>query len=186
MDNAGNPWVSALASGQLFQLNPSTGAVLQTISVPSGVYWLCAAGPHIWVGGNSPACTKYLASTGAVLGTYTLTNNPEQLVFDGTNIWSCALNSNVVDCLNESTGVNAGPYSTGAQPFGAAFDGTHVWVTNNAGNTVSEISTSAGQSGTAPTSSSFPGKQGQVAYDSSYLFLCVAPNTWVRAALSSF
>lgn len=35
--------------------------------------------------------------------------------------------------------------------------------------------------GTVPASSSSTGSKGQVAYDSSYVYICVAPNTWIRA-----
>jgi hypothetical protein len=37
-----------------------------------------------------------------------------------------------------------------------------------------------------PASSSDAGTTGQIAWDSSYLYVCVAPNTWKRAAISSW
>jgi hypothetical protein len=37
-----------------------------------------------------------------------------------------------------------------------------------------------------PLSSSAPGTAGQVSYDSSYLYICTAPNTWGRIAIASF
>jgi DNA-binding beta-propeller fold protein YncE len=48
-------------------------------------------GTNIWVGNagssNGLTVTKLLASTGAVLGTYTLGFAGQAVVFDGTNIW---------------------------------------------------------------------------------------------------
>jgi len=38
---------------------------------------------------------------------------------------------------------------------------------------------------TVPVSSSAPGITGQIAYNSSYIYLCIATNTWVRAAVSN-
>lgn len=38
----------------------------------------------------------------------------------------------------------------------------------------------------APSSATASGSPGQVAYDSSYIYVCVAANTWVRAALSTW
>jgi hypothetical protein len=38
----------------------------------------------------------------------------------------------------------------------------------------------------APTSSSSPGNQGQMSYDSSYFYICVAPNHWKRIAAQDF
>jgi hypothetical protein len=39
---------------------------------------------------------------------------------------------------------------------------------------------------TAPASGSDTGTAGQIAYDSSYLYVCVAANTWKRSALGTF
>jgi hypothetical protein len=37
-----------------------------------------------------------------------------------------------------------------------------------------------------PTSSSSSGLPGQMSYDSSFLYVCIAPNSWKRVSLSSF
>ena len=37
-----------------------------------------------------------------------------------------------------------------------------------------------------PASASAPGTVGQLAYNSTYLYVCVATNTWVRASLSGW
>lgn len=39
---------------------------------------------------------------------------------------------------------------------------------------------------TAPLTSGSPGVQGQIVYDGGFVYVCVATNTWKRAALSSF
>jgi hypothetical protein len=41
-------------------------------------------------------------------------------------------------------------------------------------------------SGFTPTSSSFNGKAGQFTWDSNYLYICVATNSWKRITLSTF
>ena len=38
----------------------------------------------------------------------------------------------------------------------------------------------------APTAANSAGTAGQTAYDGSYFYVCVAANTWVRAALSTW
>ena len=40
--------------------------------------------------------------------------------------------------------------------------------------------------GTAPISASAVGKAGELAYDSGYVYVCVAENTWKRSALSNW
>lgn len=37
-----------------------------------------------------------------------------------------------------------------------------------------------------PASSSSPGTPGTIAYDASYLYVCIATDTWVRTALESW
>lgn len=37
-----------------------------------------------------------------------------------------------------------------------------------------------------PSSAAAPGNAGQVAYDSSYIYVCVAANTWKRSPLSTW
>lgn len=37
-----------------------------------------------------------------------------------------------------------------------------------------------------PVSATSPGVAGQTAYDATHFYVCVAPNTWVRATLSTF
>jgi hypothetical protein len=40
--------------------------------------------------------------------------------------------------------------------------------------------------GTAPSTASSTGTKGQIAYDSSYVYVCVATNTWKRSALTTW
>ena len=37
-----------------------------------------------------------------------------------------------------------------------------------------------------PSNSSAVGDMGTIAFDSSYIYICVAPNTWRRAGISAF
>lgn len=41
-------------------------------------------------------------------------------------------------------------------------------------------------SSSAPASASAPGSPGQIAYDATHIYVCVAANTWVRATLAAF
>jgi hypothetical protein len=38
----------------------------------------------------------------------------------------------------------------------------------------------------APASATATGKAGQIAYDATHIYVCIATNTWVRAALATF
>lgn len=67
-----------------------------------------------------------------------------------------------------------------------------IVVANTAGNAVtSSITTdvlmrSLTSIVSAPTTSSTTGTAGQIAFDSGYIYYCVATNTWKRAALSTW
>lgn len=38
----------------------------------------------------------------------------------------------------------------------------------------------------APATATSPGVKNQIAYDASYFYICVATNTWVRAAVATW
>jgi hypothetical protein len=65
-------------------------------------------------------------------------------------------------------------------------------IKNNFSAAATEISAlqaslgSALQSTTVPVSASAPGTTGQIAFSSTYLYVCVATNTWVRASLATW
>jgi hypothetical protein len=94
-------------------------------------YGVAFDGTNIWVTNNtSPlgTVTKLLASTGAVVGTYSVGPLPTAVAFDGTNIWVANSAGSTVTKLLASTGAAVGTYLVGAQPYGVAFDGTNLWV----------------------------------------------------------
>lgn len=67
---------------------------------------------------------------------------------------------------------------TGAGPFSLT-----SWVPNQL---VSWVPPIANISGVAPATASSPGLPGQLAYDGTHIYVCVAINTWVRATLATF
>ena len=63
-------------------------------TTPEGVAF---DGSNIWVANiSSGNVTKLLASTGAVVGIYSVGTNPYILAFDGTNVWVTNYGSNTV------------------------------------------------------------------------------------------
>ena len=55
--------------------------------------------------------TKLNASTGAVIGTYSLGATPYGICFDGANIWTANNGANTVTKVNASTGAVIGTYN---------------------------------------------------------------------------
>jgi hypothetical protein len=64
----------------------------------------------------------------------------------------------------------------------------YVEFTDNLGNPVQIDVLPSGTAATVspPASATSTGIAGQIAYDSSYVYVCVATNTWKRSALSSW
>jgi hypothetical protein len=53
-------------------------------------------------------------------------------------------------------------------------------------NSITQSSNVVSLVNTPPGAASFAGTQGQIAYDSNYMYVCTAPNTWKRTAISSW
>jgi hypothetical protein len=75
--------------------------------------------------------TKFLASTGAVVGTYSVNVTDGAgvaMTFDGTNLWVSITGDDfgVVAKVLASTGATVGSYEGGGG--GITFDGTNIWV----------------------------------------------------------
>jgi hypothetical protein len=60
-------------------------------------------------------------------------------------------------------------------------------LVNNLGQVLKSLQTTfPGQFVAAPATSTSPGVPNQVAYSTTFLYLCVAPNSWRRIALATF
>jgi hypothetical protein len=81
--------------------------------------------------------------------TFSVGTSPEEVAFDGTNIWvtnfGASPGAGSVTELSASTGAVVGTYPIGNNPQSVAFDGTNIWVTNNVSSgTVTELLASTG------------------------------------------
>lgn len=89
-----------------------------------------------------------LLSCGALLGTFAAGLGPEDLAFDGANIWVTDFAGNTVTELQASSGATVGTFTVGTNPVGVVFDGANIWVANwNGGTgagTVTELQASTG------------------------------------------
>src|ERR1700722_15181847 len=126
--NPNNPIQLALL--RWYQAN--TAAQLTTCATPGGMAF---GGANIWVAnGDDGTVTKLLASTGAVVNTYSV-GGPSAAAgegaFDGKFIWVSNQTPSTVTKLLASTGAIVGVFQLGPStntPFGVAFDGANIWV----------------------------------------------------------
>ena len=106
-----------------------------TVSAGANPFAVCFDGTNVWVANYTDGtATKFIASTGANVGTYTVGTHPQGICFDGTNIWVANKGGNNVTKLLASTGGTVGTYSAGTSPDSICFDGTNIWTANNGGS----------------------------------------------------
>jgi hypothetical protein len=116
-------------------------------SFPTGIqpYSVAFDGSNLWVTNvYLGTVTELLASTGALVGTYSVGQDPQAIAFDGTNIWVANVTSGTVTKLLASTGALVGTYSVGQYPSSLAFDGTNIWVANGGSSSVTKLLASTG------------------------------------------
>jgi len=142
-------WIVNVLDDTVSKLLPSDGSVVSTYPVgeqPEGVAY---DGAHIWISNSQDhTVIKLRPSDGSIVGTYSIGGGvlPDDIVFDGTYIWTGNSN-NTVTKLRASDGGVVGTYPAGGSSGVSrdlAFDGTHIWVTNPADDTVTKIRTSDG------------------------------------------
>lgn len=138
-----NIWVASEGTGMITKLLASTGAVVGSYKLASGIIGLAFDGANIWVT-TSGNVTKMQASTGAVLGTYTAGDTPFGVAFDGSNVWVTNAFGNTVTKFLAATGAVLGTFNVGRQPQEVAFDGTNIWVANSGDGTVTKLAPATG------------------------------------------
>src|ERR1700736_5596153 len=88
---------------------------------------------------------------------------PNDVAFDGQNIWVTNGGDDTVTELRPSDGTGLGTFSGGSQPYGIAFDGANIWTVNYGGNNVTKLRASDGKAlgtfsvGTRPWLAAFDG-----------------------------
>ena len=109
-------------------------------------------GTSIWVGSTGDQFLfKVRPSDGSILDNIRISGNPTGLAFDGTNIWSSADSTGMVNRTNGDTRTNTAftvGSGNGSSPQAVAFDGTNVWVSSFTDNTVIKIGLDGGTQGT--------------------------------------
>jgi DNA-binding beta-propeller fold protein YncE len=103
-------------------------------------------GTSIWVaayaGGASVA--KLRVNDGRILGVYPVGQQPNQLAFDGANVWVTNTVDGTVSRLRASDGHLVFTVPAGISPNGIVFDGHDIWVANSYAHTVTKLRLSDG------------------------------------------
>lgn len=130
-------------------------------TVPSGTTYLCLAGQGVYFVNRKPA------------GLYTS---------DGVSVWSyegdladAYFNDANTEFFDNADNTKLGKLDLSG--LGTGVTSTQKWPVAS-GQLVSWVA--------APAAANSAGTAGQAAYDASYIYLCVATNTWIRTPLGSW
>lgn len=114
-------------------------------------------GQSIWVGSTGDQFIyKVRPSDGTILDSIRVLGNPTWLAFDGTNVWSSADSTGLVNRTNGDTRINTAftvGSGSGSSPQAVVFDGTNVWVSSFSDNTVTKFGLDGVPQGTYPVGS---------------------------------
>ena len=135
-----NLWVVADTTLSTVTPGPTLPWTMTTLKPGVAVEFLLFDGVSMW-GTSSNGTTGTLVrldTTGAVVQTVPVGNNPWQPIFDGANIWIPDSVDNTLTVVQATTGTVLSVLSgNGMSPHAVAFDGQRILVTGSAGNLVS-------------------------------------------------
>jgi len=125
-----NPGIQSVSSVSIITLNPVTVTNVRTgFSNVRGILW---DGTNIWVTDEATGSLLKLDSSGGILQTVPVGDEPRFPIFDGQNIWVPSQGQDTVTVVQASTGNVLQTISGNglSQPIAAAFDGKRILVTN--------------------------------------------------------
>jgi len=146
-----NLWVANNGNGTVSKVyigtDSASGNIVSTVSLTAGSNptAVCFDGANIWSSNQTTnKVTKILASTGAIVNSYSVGTSPQDICFDGTNIWTANSGSNNVTKILASTGAVVSTPSTQSIPQSICYDGTFIWTANRGSDSVTKITASTG------------------------------------------
>lgn len=144
-----SPVVSAIAAGSgsiwltsgirsVVRLNPRTGAVVATLTVPTEPVSIAYGEGAVWVGTLARRIVRIEPLANTVTATIPVSSTTIALAAGSDAVWA-AVCCDAVWRIDPSTGAVEQTLSVGADPWGIALDPGAVWVANGAEGTVSRI-----------------------------------------------
>ena len=131
--------------------------------------------------------------TGNVTGNIASTGSSS---FSTIDVNGGAIDGTTIGATSASTGVFTSITGSGTATLATVdinagnIDGTNIGAGTPGAGTFSALSTTGDNirvdTSQTPASSSASGAKGEIAYDTDYIYVCVATNTWKRVALSTF
>lgn len=157
---------------------------------------------QVGIGTNAPSSNLHVRGTGLQTVTLQSTNDSAQFSITAGNFTSQVTQiSSTLFVTNNASGGTVSISATGTGPIQFNTNSVLRMVIAGGGNVGVNAATPTISSGTGihlggstirladsrtPASSTAAGNQGEICWDSSYLYVCVATNSWKRIALATF
>jgi hypothetical protein len=156
---SGSNQATVVTNGSVLAANFQVGYTITGTGIPAGTTITAISGATLTLSANATATNA--AATLTVAGNSAISYNVQQaleVLHDSRNIYHNQIDSGIA----------------GAATVQQAFKSLKTLVDGKA--TIVSVPASASATGTA----------GQIAYDSGYLYVCVAANTWLRAPIATW
>ena len=169
-------WAASSSNSMLYKLDPVSGAVLETISVPGldtgGLAW---DGSAFWITDSGADIIAKVDTSGTVLLTFPApSSGPVGLAWDGTYLWDVDFVSDELHKINPSNGAVLHTISSpDTRPAGVAWDGQYLWINGRDSATTYKLDPTDGSvvsSFSTPPGAGVNNGQG-AAFDGQYLWI---------------
>ena len=133
-------WASDYSSNKVFEVQASTGSILNQWTVANNAQGVLVAAGKVFVAGSTPLGSLYVIDPTQPPGPVTVAAinlgvYPIGIAFDGTNIWTANSAGSVSIITPQATTPYPATTVTAGfiDPFGILYDGAHIWVTDRVG-----------------------------------------------------
>jgi YVTN family beta-propeller protein len=139
-------WSANSGDNTVSRINPTSGAVEQTIVVGESPTAITVTGDDVWVAdGGARSVSRINALSKTVVATVEVGNLPSAIDSGPSGVWVANGGDDTIQRIDPVSGRPGDPISVGGEPSGVSVGRDTVWVTNSQDGTVSRISTLTGQ-----------------------------------------
>lgn len=173
----GSVWVSSFAPGEVWRVDPASGAIDATIGVGQGPKRLLFDGTSIWVASElDSSLTRIDPTSNSVVATVPVEARPVgSLAFDGALLWVGTFDDEVV-AIDPGTGEQVASVDVGGDIADVVFDGTDLWVVaDGVGAARIDLDTRAIDQVVELAESAFGSSPGRIVWDGTWLWVSDGP-----------
>ncbi len=165
--------------GTLYEIQPSNGTVLSTITTPfvHGLMGLAHDGSNFWIANHHDGKIYEVDFSGAILSSFSTPNTDtgterrvHGLAWDGNYIWHADSTLDMIFQFDRTGNILSQFPSPSTLPYGLAWDGTYLWHSDGGTKNIYKIDPASGAVLHSFPISAYPGSF-SMAFEGTYLWL---------------